>query len=307
MQGRRQGQANAFALTTQASPCEEDLWTRGAYAPELSGRPENPLQYPYNMLVRLWPACPSQPAPPSFWFLRGWRADADTPCAQIAMWLRAGPPDPGDGRQLAQLQRICQEGHQLRPHGLGIHILADVLLVHWAQPGLQHHQAAQADKKPMGAGRPGLHRGALVLLLRGFACAPEGHIFPRCACVPPRLQVLLAMVAVATLAYAIAFRVGSAWQLVRLLLSAMLVDFIGLGVMAATAGWFVANKWLRVPPRAHNIEQAVEWLYAFDVHCNSYFPLFLLLYPGQVCVCVCVCACSLRRNTSAGFSHGGPC
>jgi hypothetical protein len=43
----------------------------------------------------------------------------------------------------------------------------------------------------------------------------------------------------------------------------------------------VANKWLRVAPRAHNIEQAVEWLYCFDVHCNSYFPLFLVLYPLQ--------------------------
>jgi hypothetical protein len=25
----------------------------------------------------------------------------------------------------------------------------------------------------------------------------------------------------------------------------------------------------------------VEWLYAFDVHCNAFFPLFLLLYVAQ--------------------------
>lgn len=98
---------------------------------------------------------------------------------------------------------------------------------------------------------------------------------------PAFVVVLLAMVAVATLAYAIAFRVSSAWQLIRLLLSAMLIDFIGLGFVTATVGWWLSNKFLRVPPRAHNIEQAVEWLYAFDVHCNSYFPLFLLLYPAQ--------------------------
>ena len=48
---------------------------------------------------------------------------------------------------------------------------------------------------------------------------------------PAFVVVLLAMVAVATLAYAIAFRISSAWQLVRLLLSAMLIDFIGLGVV----------------------------------------------------------------------------
>jgi hypothetical protein len=41
---------------------------------------------------------------------------------------------------------------------------------------------------------------------------------------------------------------------------------------------FVSNKYLRP-----NIPggQEVEWLYAFDIHCNAYFPLFMLLYVGQ--------------------------
>ena len=45
------------------------------------------------------------------------------------------------------------------------------------------------------------------------------------------------------------------------------------------AGRFVANRFLRkrnLP--AHQVEQAVEWLYSFDVHCNSYFVLLLELY-----------------------------
>lgn len=25
----------------------------------------------------------------------------------------------------------------------------------------------------------------------------------------------------------------------------------------------------------HSLEQKVEWLYAFDVHCNAFVPLFL--------------------------------
>jgi len=25
----------------------------------------------------------------------------------------------------------------------------------------------------------------------------------------------------------------------------------------------------------------LEWLYAFDIHCNSFFPLFVLLFPVQ--------------------------
>jgi len=28
---------------------------------------------------------------------------------------------------------------------------------------------------------------------------------------------------------------------------------------------------------AHQVEQKVEWLYAFDIHCNAFFPLFILL------------------------------
>lgn len=32
---------------------------------------------------------------------------------------------------------------------------------------------------------------------------------------------------------------------------------------------------------AHAVEQKVEWAYAFDVHCNSFFPVFLILYVLQ--------------------------
>jgi len=30
------------------------------------------------------------------------------------------------------------------------------------------------------------------------------------------------------------------------------------------------------------VEQRVEWLYAFDIHCNSFFPLFIMLYVVQL-------------------------
>ena len=63
-----------------------------------------------------------------------------------------------------------------------------------------------------------------------------------------------------------------------------MVDFLLLGVAIGTAGWLLSNKYLRasVPGgHAHAVEQHVEWLYAFDVHCNAYFPLFLLLHVLQ--------------------------
>ena len=61
-----------------------------------------------------------------------------------------------------------------------------------------------------------------------------------------------------------------------------LVDFVAIGATIATAGWLLSNRVLRkrsLP--AHVTEQFVEWLYAFDVHCNAFFPLFLLLHVGQ--------------------------
>ncbi|CAN6544380.1 unnamed protein product [Malus baccata var. baccata] len=41
----------------------------------------------------------------------------------------------------------------------------------------------------------------------------------------------------------------------------------------------LTNSYLREEaPNSHVVEQRVEWLYAFDVHCNSFFPMFVLLY-----------------------------
>ncbi len=39
---------------------------------------------------------------------------------------------------------------------------------------------------------------------------------------------------------------------------------------------------LRPPPRAFSVEKEVEWLYAFDVHCNAYIPGFIILHVLQV-------------------------
>ncbi len=55
---------------------------------------------------------------------------------------------------------------------------------------------------------------------------------------------------------------------------------------------FLANRCLRRKTlHSHATEQHVEWMYAFDVHCNSYFPLFLLLYGALAFLCTCL-ACS---------------
>ncbi|XP_042391417.1 protein unc-50 homolog isoform X2 [Zingiber officinale] len=45
---------------------------------------------------------------------------------------------------------------------------------------------------------------------------------------------------------------------------------------------FLTNTYMREEATSsHVVEQRVEWLYAFDVHCNSFFPAFIMLYVLQ--------------------------
>lgn len=86
---------------------------------------------------------------------------------------------------------------------------------------------------------------------------------------------------VSALGYAIAFhrRLGGFFKGI---LYAIIVDFGFVGVIAATVGWYLANQYLLMDNAgSHTTDQKVEWLYAFDVHCNSFFPFFILLYVVQ--------------------------
>lgn len=51
------------------------------------------------------------------------------------------------------------------------------------------------------------------------------------------------------------------------------VDFLLVGVVAATILWLIANYCLR-EPNAENI----EWGYSFDVHINAQFPPLIILH-----------------------------
>ncbi|XP_024542245.1 protein unc-50 homolog isoform X2 [Selaginella moellendorffii] len=58
------------------------------------------------------------------------------------------------------------------------------------------------------------------------------------------------------------------------------LHFLLTGISLASICWFLCNRYLREEAAIHShvVEQRVEWLYAFDVHCNAYFPLFIVLY-----------------------------
>jgi hypothetical protein len=80
----------------------------------------------------------------------------------------------------------------------------------------------------------------------------------------------------------------------------ILRDFILSGIVISTIIWyfqvnpyiftglrslvrFIANRLLLSPP-SHSTpaDSSVEWAYAFDVHTNAFFPLFLTLYLAQL-------------------------
>lgn len=68
---------------------------------------------------------------------------------------------------------------------------------------------------------------------------------------------------------------------IKFLFYVIFVDCIGVGLVIATFFWFVTNRYLR---RDSCQDQDVEWGYAFDVHLNAFFPLFVILHGVQLLI-----------------------
>jgi hypothetical protein len=97
----------------------------------------------------------------------------------------------------------------------------------------------------------------------------------------PAFVVLLSLlVAAGAAAYALALGAGGLAELL-LQVAAHLALFLGSGLLVASLLRWLANAHLR-QRHSHSVEQQVEWMYAFDIHCNGYWPLALLLYPVQL-------------------------
>ncbi|KAL7206450.1 hypothetical protein ACSBR2_019212 [Camellia fascicularis] len=95
---------------------------------------------------------------------------------------------------------------------------------------------------------------------------------------PAFIVICCLLLAVSTLAYCAAYD-HSASHAVFVIIAVLVFHFLLVGVVLATCCWFLTNNYLREEaPNSHVVEQRVEWLYAFDVHCNSFFPMFVMLY-----------------------------
>ena len=100
------------------------------------------------------------------------------------------------------------------------------------------------------------------------------------------MAILVALLLASSVAQALALGPVSVGATFALLAWHVLVDFLLVAVVVATLAWLLCNRFLRVRGgvHTHSLEQSVEWLYAFDVHCNAFFPLFLLLHVLQFVV-----------------------
>ncbi|PSS19216.1 Protein unc-50 like [Actinidia chinensis var. chinensis] len=95
---------------------------------------------------------------------------------------------------------------------------------------------------------------------------------------PAFVVICILLLAFSTLAYCAAYDCSTA-HAVFVIISVLLFHFLLTGVVLAACCWFLTNNYLREEaPNSHAVEQRVEWLYAFDIHCNSFFPMFIILY-----------------------------
>eukprot|EP00538_Stauroneis_constricta_P002907 CAMPEP_0119547036 /NCGR_PEP_ID=MMETSP1352-20130426/1256_1 /TAXON_ID=265584 /ORGANISM="Stauroneis constricta, Strain CCMP1120" /LENGTH=275 /DNA_ID=CAMNT_0007591843 /DNA_START=277 /DNA_END=1104 /DNA_ORIENTATION=- len=85
---------------------------------------------------------------------------------------------------------------------------------------------------------------------------------------------------IASIAYSVSFR-APVLECIEFLMYSLLINWLGAGFVIASVGREIANRHLTTERSPNHIRQSVEWLYAFDIHCNAFFPVFVLLYGVQ--------------------------
>jgi hypothetical protein len=97
---------------------------------------------------------------------------------------------------------------------------------------------------------------------------------------------------VSCFAYAMAFKTTLSGA-ISFLFYSVVWNWLGSGIIVALIGREIANRFCRqaaavvqdsssstpttTTSDVVNNKQTVEWLYAFDIHCNAFFPLFVVL------------------------------
>ena len=107
---------------------------------------------------------------------------------------------------------------------------------------------------------------------------------------PAFVVLQLGFMLAACLAYSIAFRSLSVSGVATFIVQSVLIHWLAVGLVMATVGKALAQRFMYYTPGAststsgssiRHVKQSVEWLYAFDIHCNAFFPFFVVTYGVQ--------------------------
>lgn len=91
----------------------------------------------------------------------------------------------------------------------------------------------------------------------------------------PGFMVLLAgFLAVSSILFAVILKL-SVGGFFKFLLWVVFIDFIGVGLVIAGLCWYICSLVTR------NYDQQVEFGYSFDVHCNAFFPVLVIMHVIQ--------------------------
>lgn len=97
----------------------------------------------------------------------------------------------------------------------------------------------------------------------------------------------LGFLILACIAYSVAFKTLNIVQIAEFMVLNVLVNWIGVGILVASLGSVLAGKYMSVHSTSgggtssRHVKQSIEWLYAFDIHCNAFFPFFVVAYGLQ--------------------------
>ncbi|KAI8878052.1 UNC-50 [Backusella circina FSU 941] len=99
---------------------------------------------------------------------------------------------------------------------------------------------------------------------------------------PAFIVLIISFLTLAGIAWSVVYGFDT-FGTIKTVLYMVLVDFLLIGAMMSTFTWFVTNRFLTQNVNAYAVAQKVEWAYAFDVHCNSFVPVYFILYVIQLC------------------------
>jgi UNC-50 family len=94
---------------------------------------------------------------------------------------------------------------------------------------------------------------------------------------PAFCVALAAFLGVSVIAYSYAFRL-TIFGTISFFLYSILWNFLGCGIILASICREIANRHLSSNSNlSMDVKQQVEWLYSFDIHCNAFFAVVVLL------------------------------